>query len=150
MIYLSSDHGGFELKNRLAEYLKEKGLQVSDEGPYTLEPGDDYPDTVSPVLKKFAENNNDKAILVCRNGVGVSMTANKFKGVRAVLSWNSAHAQSSRKDDDTNVLALPSDHISEVEAFNIVETWISTPFGGEERHVRRLGKVAEIEKENFV
>ena len=140
MIYISSDHGGFELKNKIVDFLKKRGDEVADLGPNVYDLNDDYPDFVEPLVKKVLENPGNKGILICRNGVGVSMLANKFRGVRAGLSWNAKHAASSRNDDNTNVLALPADYISEEEAFKTVETWLTTPFTTEEKFSRRLAK----------
>jgi ribose 5-phosphate isomerase B len=145
-VFISSDHAGFKLKKIIGDYLKEKGFHVTDMGPYELNEQDDYPDFVIPLAKKVAEDIQNKGILICKNGVGVSMTANKLKGIRAALSWNVAHAKSSRNDDDANVLALPAGYISEVEAKEITEVWLNTPFEAHDRFIRRLGKVAEVEK----
>ncbi|KKS16359.1 MAG: hypothetical protein UU77_C0053G0013 [candidate division WWE3 bacterium GW2011_GWC1_41_7] len=146
MIYIASDHGGFELKEKIIGFLEHKGILVSNKGPFTYDLNDDYPDYVAPVISKMREDPGSKAIFLCRNGVGVSVLANKFKGIRAALSWNTEHARSSRNDDDSNVLALPSDHLSEEQAFNIVAAWLDTPFSNEERHIRRLEKVKNLEK----
>src|SRR3989344_5984779 len=112
MIYVSSDHGGLELKNKLVAYLTQKNVEVTDMGPFELDSDDDYPEYVLPVVEAVLGAKDNKGMLICRNGEGVSMLANKFKGVRAVLSWNSNHAKSSRNDDDTNILALPADYIT--------------------------------------
>lgn len=145
MIYITSDHGGFELKNKLIQHLEQRGVQIANEGPYEFIGEDDYPDYIIPVIEKVRNNPEDKAIIICKNGVGVSMLANKFKGIRAALSWNQDHARSSRTDDDTNVLALPASYISEIEAREITDAWLDTPFSNQERHIRRLNKVANFE-----
>ena len=88
-------------------------------------------------------------ILICANGVGMNISANKFKGVRASISWNSKHAATSRNDDKTNVLVLPSDFITKEEALEITQTWLSTDFSGEERHLRRIMKITSFEESNF-
>lgn len=142
MIYISSDHGGFELKIHLTKFLKEKGYGFSDEGPHEHIPEDDYPDYVVPVLKKI-NLGDDGAVFICRNGVGVNIIANKFKGIRAGLSWSKEHAASHRNDDDTNVLTLPADYIDSNTAEEILESWLSTPFSGLEKHKRRLNKLSE-------
>lgn len=141
MIYITADHAGFELKNKLLAYLKKQGFEVSDEGPFELKLGDDYPDYIYPVMEKVQFDPESRAIVICKNGVGVSIYSNKFDGIRAALSWNEKHAISSRNDDNTNVLALPADYISEEEAYGIAEAWINTPFSEEERHKRRLQKI---------
>jgi len=144
MIYISSDHGGFNLKKYLIETFKNKGMKIEDLGPKELNALDDYPDFASELAKKVQENPENKGILICRNGVGMSITANRFKGVRAALSWSAEHAASSRRDDDSNVLTLPADYISEIEATDIVEKWLNTQFSGEERMQRRLEKLSSL------
>lgn len=144
MIYIASDHGGFELKNKIMAYLKSKQMDVIDMSPHEFKNDDDYPDYVIPTMQKVLENVANCAILICRNGVGANMLANKFKGIRAGLSWNAEHAKSSRNDDNTNVLSLPADYINEEEALDIVQAWLSTPFSNEERHIRRLNKFKNI------
>lgn len=147
MIYISSDHGGFELKNKIVKFLESKNHEVKDMGPPKHDPEDDYPDFVMPVVMNVLDDReNNKGILLCRNGVGVSMFANKFKGVRCCLSWDSKHAKSCKTDDDTNILALPADYLDEKQAFEIVETWLNEKFGEEERHKRRLRKVEDVER----
>ena len=146
MLYICSDHGGFKLKELLKKHLADKGIAAVDAGPQSLESGDDYPDYVIPVMRKVQSDSAGGAIVICRNGVGVSMLANKFKGIRAALSWTPQHAASTRVDDNTNVLALPADFISDDVAKQIVDAWLSTKFENTERHVRRLMKVTEAEK----
>ena len=146
MIYIASDHGGFDLKERIIDFLKQNGYEVEDKGAFVFDSTDDYSDFTISALKELEEDPNGKAILLCRNGVGVSILANKFKGVRAALSWNKVHARTSRNDDNSNVLALPADFISEKDAFDIVETWLNTPFSNTERHIRRLGKIGNLEE----
>lgn len=140
MIFIAADHGGFELKNRITSHLENQGITFKDLGAYTLLPADDYPDYVKPLVNKVLENAGNKGILLCRNGVGVCMLANKSKGIRAVLSWNAKHAASSRNDDNTNVLCLPADYIFEEETINTVDAWLSTPFGSAPRYLYRLKK----------
>lgn len=146
MLYLASDHGGFKLKERIEKHLKEKGYDVVDLGPEKLDPGDDFPDFVVPLAHKVAENPENKGIALCRNGVGVEVTANKVHGVRAALSWNPKHAASSRRDDDSNVLALPADYIDQKKVVEIVETWLSTPYAKQQRFERRLKKIKKEEE----
>jgi ribose 5-phosphate isomerase B len=149
MIYISSDHRGYELKNYLIKELTPKGTIVMDLGPFNFNPDDDYPDYAKLVAKKIQENPHNMGILICANGVGMSIAANKFKGVRASISWNSKHAATSRNDDKTNILVLPSDFIIKEEALEITQTWLSTDFSGEERHLRRIMKITSFEESNF-
>lgn len=144
MLFISSDHGGFKLKNKIVAYLRAKDIALQDLGPIELNENDDYPIYVAKLAEKMRNAAEAKGILICRNGVGVSMFANKFSFIRAALSWNGQHAASSRTDDDTNVLALPADYISEEDAMKIVDTWLATPFSGDERHGRRLAEMKDL------
>ncbi len=148
-IIISCDHAGYEIKHGLIEYLKGKGHDVSDMGPSKYNAKDDYPDFIIPSIKKLTNEPKTKGILMCRNGVGASMLANKFKGVRAALSFNKTHVKSARYDDDINVLCLPTDYLSDEEILEIVDTFLETPFSDLERHKRRLEKVKLEEKINF-
>lgn len=140
MIYVASDHGGFALKNKIVNHLEYQGASCKDLGPYELNPEDDYPDYVKPLVDKVLTKPDNRGVLLCRNGVGMCMLANKFKGIRAALSWNAKHAASSRNDDNTNVLCIPIDYIFEEEVINMVDTWLKTPFSKEPRFARRLKK----------
>jgi ribose 5-phosphate isomerase B len=146
MIYISSDHRGFELKNYILSELASKGLGIVDLGPKEYDPNDDYPKFAKLVAEKVQENPENMGILICANGVGISIAANKFKGVRVALSWNPEHAKTTRTDDGANVLALPANYISNEEAVEIVQTWLSTNFSGEDRHIRRLVQILEMEE----
>jgi RpiB/LacA/LacB family sugar-phosphate isomerase len=146
MIYIGSDHGGFALKEQIKEFLDEAKLPFEDLGPTILNPGDDYFDYAAPVAEKVAADPLDNlGIVICRSGQGVNIVANKFKGVRAALVWNVKEAKMSRTDDLVNILSLPADYISADVTKNIVKTWLSTPLGAEERHVRRVQKIKDLE-----
>lgn len=149
MIYLGSDHRGYSLKEELREYLLSKGHKVADLGNTEYDPADDYPDFARKVAEKVAEGPADhRGILLCGSGVGVDVVANKFKGVRSALVWKDDEAlvRQSRLHDDSNVLSLPADHLTPDQAKNIVRIWLETPGPSEERHLRRLGKIKEIEE----
>ena len=148
MIYLASDHGGFKLKEAIEKHLREKGEDVVDLGPEKLDPTDDFPDFVIPLAKKVAEDPKNLGVALCRNGVGVEVAANKIDGVRAALSWDPKHAASSRRDDNSNVLALPADYLDEKKAIEVLEAWLSTPYAKEPRFERRLKKIEKEEREN--
>jgi len=145
MIYIAADHGGFSLKQKIIEYFKNKtGLDIEDLGAYEHNPHDDYPDFVIPAIEKLSKNPGSLGIVICKNGVGVSILANKFRDVRAALSWTPKQAESSRADDDSNVLALPASYISDKEAIEIVDIWLKTKFSSDERHLRRLEKIRSV------
>ena len=146
MIYISSDHRGLELKKYLVESLASAGLEIVDLGPKDLDPEDDYPEYAKLVAEKIQEDFENMGVLICANGVGISIAANKFDGIRAALSWNPKHAASSRNDDGTNILVLPADYVTKEEALEILQTWLSTNFSGEDRHIRRIQKISELEE----
>lgn len=146
MLYIASDHGGYKLKKRIIRYLEnELKTKVEDLGPFEFNKTDDYPDYASKLAKKVLENGDNKGIAICRNGIGVCVTANKFKGIRAGIGYNIAVAKSMRNDDNANILCLAADHLSEEHAMAIVKKWLEIPFDNAERYVRRLKKIEEIE-----
>jgi len=147
MVYLAADHGGFELKEKIKAYLIQSSTQYEDLGATELIPNDDYDDYVLKLVERVRYDEGSRGIVICRNGVGVSMLVNKFKGIRAALSFSPKHVASSRNDDDSNVLALPSDYVDGPLALEIVKTWLQTPFSGADRHIRRVGKVDQFGQE---
>ena len=148
-IYIGADHAGWELKEVLEEYLKEKAYRVVDMGNEHLVNGDDYPDFGYAVAKRVATDSNAHGIVICGSAQGICMVANKVKGIRAATGFNADVAKSARTDDNSNVLCLPGRHLDRKEAIQIVDIWLNTEFGGEERHQRRLQKVHDIEKQEF-
>lgn len=147
MIFLAADHRGFELKEKIKEWLKEWKHEYEDMGAFELDPNDDYPVYAKKVAESIVEP-KDKGILVCGSGVGVDEVANKFDGIRSGLAINKEQIRSARNDDDINVLALAADYVFEVEAKEIVKTFLDTEFANEERQNRRLREVEDIEKVN--
>lgn len=142
MIYLAADHRGFALKEALKRFLEEQGTPVEDCGAFSLDANDDYPDFAAAAARKItASPAEHKGILICGSGHGVDIVANKFKGVRAALSWNADVARQSREHDDANVLVLPADWLEEKQAREIVSAWLAASFTREERHIRRLRKI---------
>lgn len=147
MIYLASDHRGFQLKNRVKEWLTEWGYDHEDMGAFEYDPTDDYPMYAKKVVENMIEP-EDRGILVCGSGVGVDEVANKFDGIRSGLAINKEQIYSARNDDNINVLALASDFTSEEEAKEIIKTFLDTEFADEERFNRRIGEIGEIEETN--
>jgi ribose 5-phosphate isomerase B len=144
-LYIASDHGGYQLKKRLVRYVKkELNRNIEDLGPKTYEETDDYPDYIFPLGKLVAETNG-RGIVICKNGIGVAVAANKINGIRAGIGYNLMAAETMMKDDNTNVLALASKVLSEDFAMAIVKKWLETEFSGAERHKRRLKKVETFE-----
>lgn len=143
-IFLASDHGGFELKNSLRRHLLASGFDVVDKGPYQFVEDDDYPDYVIPTMKEMENTPYSRAILICKNGVGVCIAANKFKHIRAGLSWDPEHAKTAKIDDHINVLTLPAIFITDAQAKEVVDAWLKAEYSNEDRHLRRLKKVEEL------
>lgn len=143
-IFIGSDHGGFQLKEKVKTHLSGTGHAVFDLGARALTPDDDYPDYAYPVAQKVGAGEG-VGILLCRSGHGADIVANKLKGVRAALCPTPEYARHARKDDDCNVLVLAADFIDEKTTFEIVDTFLNTPFGGDERYTRRINKIKAIE-----
>lgn len=147
MIYIASDHAGFQLKKVLVTYIsKVLKLPIEDLGPETYNENDDYPDFAEPVAKKVVKNTSDFGILICGFGHGVCITANKFPKIRAALVSSIESAEFARKDDNANILCLAGKILSDEHARAIVKTFLETPFSGDERHVRRIAKITSLEK----
>ena len=147
MIAIGADHGGYKLKEEVKRYLEEKGIEVKDFGTYSEERAD-YPDIAKSVAKSVQSKECEKGILICRSGYGMSMVANKFKGVRSAPCFEETAAKFSRMHNDANVLALGADYVTTSKAIQIVRVWIATEFEGG-RHCDRLAIIEEIEKENM-
>lgn len=155
MILLAADHAGFQLKEKLKDYFRKKGVKFLDLGTNSEKPVD-YPPIASkvcrailkvPTPRRYGGRDPDRkrrekrGILVCGSGQGMAMVANRFKGIRAAVCWNQKSALETRKDNDSNVLSLPARLISEKTAFGIVETWLKTPFSKAPRHQRRIAQI---------
>ena len=144
-VYVGADHAGFKLKERMKKFLQKLGYRVVDLGNKKLEPKDDYPDYGYKVAKAVAKTGN-KGILFCGSSEGVCIVANKIKRIRAVPVMNVKVAKKSREDDDANILCLSGWFAKPEKAKKIIKTWLKTEFSGAKRHVRRIGKIGEIER----
>jgi ribose 5-phosphate isomerase B len=145
-IYLGSDHRGFELKEKLKQQLTEWGHDYEDVGPFEYNKDDDYPDFAEAVAVKVGSSEGAQGILICGSGIGVCITANKIKGVRAGTMAGPEQTKASVSDEDTNVLCLSADYTDEKINLEIVKTFLESKFSGEERHLRRVNKIKNIEK----
>jgi ribose 5-phosphate isomerase B len=145
-IAIGADHGGFHLKVILLEYLKRLGHAVRDVGTYSSEPVD-YPDYARAVANAVIDGRAERGILICGSGVGACVAANKFPEIRAAICHDTFSAHQGVEDDDMNVLCLGARVIGPELAKDIVATYLKSTFSGAERHVRRLSKIADIEKE---
>ena len=139
-IALGADHGGFELKKELVEGLRDLKYVIDDLGAFSTEPSD-YPDVAHAAARGVAEGTHERAILVCGTGVGMAIVANRYRGVRAANCTDVFSARFSRAHNDANVLTLGGRVLGVGLAWEIVNVWLSTPFGGGERHVRRVSKI---------
>ena len=146
-IALASDHAGFELKEKIAAYLKEAGFEILDLGTHNEEPVD-YPDFARAIGKALQQRQADRGILICGSGVGACVAANKMSSIRAGLCHDTYSAHQGVEHDDINVLCLGARIIGEELAKELVAAFLAASFTGEERHVRRLAKIEEIENES--
>lgn len=146
MIYIASDHAGFQLKKHLTSYLKSQLRQkFEDLGPEKYDENDDFPDFSLPLAKKVVSGENF-GILICGTGHGMCISANKVKGVRAILGYSIEAAEWSRKHNNANILCLAGKILSNEHAAAIVKKFLETKFDGSERLVRRNKKIADLEK----
>lgn len=142
MIGIGSDHGGFELKSEIIKHLEERGLEYKDYGCYDTN-SCDYPEFGKKVAKAVAGGECEKGILICGTGIGISITANKVKGIRAALCTDCFMAEATRLHNDANVLCLGGRVVGTGLALKIVDTFLDTPFSNEERHIRRISQIEE-------
>ena len=145
MIAIASDHGGFELKQKVKQHLQEKGMEVKDFGTYD-QSSCDYPDYAGPAAQSVAGGEAEKGIVICTTGIGVSITANKIPGIRCALCHDVTTARLTREHNDANVLAIGAGVIGENVAMDVVDIFLATMFSGGERHARRVAKIAEYER----
>jgi len=146
MIYIGGDHRGWNLKNKLKEWLHEDGIDFVDLGNNEYDKDDDYPLIAFKVAETVVRENG-KGILLCGSGVGVAIAANKVKGIRAGICTSEKQVVAARNDDDINVLCLNTDMISEEDNYKIYKLFINTLFGSEERYIRRLNQIKTYELE---
>jgi len=145
MIAIASDHGGFAMKQTLIDHLRERGLDFEDLGCYS-EASVDYPVYAEKAARGVAAGTYEKAVLVCGTGIGMSMAANKVPGIRAAVCADCYSAAMTREHNDSNVLCLGGRTIGPALAMRILDIWLDTPFSGVEKHARRIGMIADLEK----
>ena len=146
MIAIGCDHGGFRLKQEIMQHLEARGERFYDFGTYTEE-SCDYPDYGKAVAHAVASGEYDRGILICGTGIGISIAANKVKGIRCALLSDVMSARMTRDHNDTNMMAMGAGVVGQNLAFEIVDTWLNTPFSHNERHQRRIDKVMALENE---
>ena len=145
-IALGSDHGGYALKCKIKEHLESRGYECVDFGCHSKD-SCDYPDFAGPAAKAVAKGSCDRGVLLCTTGIGVSIAANKVKGIRCALLGDLMSAELTRLHNDTNCMAIGAGVTGENLALAIVDKWLETPFSGEARHQRRIDKVMALENE---
>lgn len=143
-IAIGCDHGALALKNTVKAHLEKKGYEVCDYGTYTLD-SCDYPDFAEKAAKAVASGECEKGIVLCTTGIGISIAANKVKGVRCALLSDIWSAKMTREHNDTNMMAMGAAIVGEMLGLQIVDTWLGTEFSGEAKHQRRIDKVMALE-----
>jgi ribose 5-phosphate isomerase B len=146
-IGIATDHAGFERKEELIAHLREAGHEVVDVGAYSLDPGDDYPDFVIPLAQAVVAGRVDRGVAVCGSGVGASVCANKIPGIRAGLVHDHFSAHQGVEDDNMNILCMGGRVVGPAVARDLVDAFLAAEFSGAERHVRRLRKIAALERQ---
>ena len=146
MIALGCDHGAFDLKEALKKHLDARGLAYKDYGCFD-KTSCDYPDYAALAARAVASGECDRGIVLCTTGIGVSISANKIRGIRCALLSDKMSARLTREHNDTNMMALGAGAVGEMLALEIVDTWLDTPFSGIERHQRRIDKIMALENE---
>lgn len=144
-IAMACDHGAVELKNKLKAHLQEKGMEVVDFGAHTTD-SCDYPDYIAPAAQAVASGECERGIVLCTTGIGVSIVANKIKGIRCALLSDTMTARLTREHNDTNMMALGAGVTGPMLAQEIADVWLATDFSHSERHQRRIDKVMALEK----
>ena len=144
-IAIACDHGALELKNTLVAHLTKKGFEVTDFGTHTLD-SCDYPDFASQAAYAVADGSCQKGIVLCTTGIGVSIVANKVKGIRCALLSDVMSARLTREHNDTNMMAMGAGVVGTNLALEIADTWLGTEFSHNERHQRRIDKLMALEK----
>lgn len=148
-IYLGTDHAGFELKEKIKSFLLKKNYDVQDCGAFGFNKDDDYPDFISKTAIKVSEDPLSFGIVFGKSGAGECMVANKIKDIRAILGFSKENVKLSRLHNNANVLSLGSMFVNEKLAEELVGIFLETGFSNEERHVRRIKKIEEIENGNY-
>ena len=143
-ISIGCDHGAIDLKNIVVEHLTKKGYEVIDFGTYT-NASCDYPEFAEAAARAVASGECEKGIVLCTTGIGVSITANKVKGIRCALLSDVMSARLTREHNDTNMMALGAGIVGKNLALEIVDTWLTTEFSHDERHQRRIDKLMAVE-----
>ena len=145
-LHIGSDHAGLELKNELLAHLVNNGHDVTDHGPYEYDALDDYPDFCIPAAQAVAKDATSLGIVIGGSGNGEQISANKVKGVRAVLAWNIETAKLGKEHNNANVVSIGGRMHTIDQCKEIIDAFIATPFSNDERHIRRINKMSKFEE----
>jgi ribose 5-phosphate isomerase B len=144
MLYIGADHRGYNLKEEIKKFLEEKKIEFNDLGNLEHDENDDYPDFAKKVALKVSSNEKDKGILICGSGIGMSVVANKIKGIRAGLCLSGYMAKEAKQAIDINILCLAADLTDSATAKTIVHDWLEANFKQEDRYLRRIKKINQL------
>lgn len=144
-IFIGADHRGFELKNKLIEYLQEQNIRTEDMGNLKLDPQDDYPDFAQKVAQAVLQNPQEHlGVVLCGSGIGVSISTNRHRGIRCAVALTEEQVKHARENDHINILALPADYLDFEKAKTLTDIFISTSKKNEEKYLRRIRKLDEV------
>lgn len=147
MLYIASDHGGFQLKKYLVHFLENQlKIKAEDLGPLSFNKEDDFPEFAIPLAKKVAKDSKALGVLICRTGHGMCIVANKIKGIRAIMGYSIEAAEKGRLEENANILCLAGGVLTDEHAGAITRHFLETQFDAEERRIRRLKQIEEVEK----
>jgi ribose 5-phosphate isomerase B len=145
-VYVGADHNGFFLKQKLMDYLRKSGYDAVDDGNEKLDPADDFPVFAERAVKDVlsSDDPDPRSILICGSGQGMCMAANRFKGIRAAVGYDHESVRASRNDDNTNILCLPARTLAQDAAYDLVDTFLKTPYAAADRFNRRLNELDKL------
>ena len=146
MIYIGSDHRGYNLKEYLKDYLSKAKIPFKDVGNHKFDPEDDYPDFAFKVAQEVAKDSANTGVMICGSGLGMAAAANKVKGIRAGLAVSEWFAKHGRENDNLNVLTLASDQTDFSAAEKILKTWLEAKFDPQPKYIRRVEKIGKAEE----
>jgi ribose 5-phosphate isomerase B len=150
MLYIASDHRGYNLKEFLKGYLSQEKIPFKDVGNHKFDPEDDYPDFAFKLAREVAKNHDENiGVMACGSGLGMVVAANKIKGIRAGLVMSEWFAEHGKENDDLNVISFSADKTDFSSAERIFKKWMSSKFNNSDKYRRRLEKIKKVEEENF-
>lgn len=149
-IHIGSDHAGLEFKAKIIDHLKKGGHDVTDHGPFEYDAQDDYPVFCIPAALAVAKDPNSFGIVLGGSGNGEQIAANKVKGVRAALVWSVETAKLAREHNNANVISIGGRLHEEAFCLQLVDTFLATPFSGDERHIRRINQISNYEDKGSI